>query len=235
MQSSCRTLLRSIPKKAADIHEVLNYRTAMRQAIDGLDDLPLCSRLICRGHATLLEDVRGHDKARGKYRTIQNYIGKPGRPIEDARLVPIAPEQVSDGMSRWEKYLHADAPDALVQLAIVHAEFESLHPFLDGNGRMGRMLVPLFLFERKLLHTPMFYVSASQETKRERNLKTWPDELLPCNATQDDEPARPRVFWLSSFISFAGPEAPQVGARSNPSIPPRYADERGAQQAEKGE
>jgi len=80
------------PEKAADIHEVLNYRQAMRQAIDDLDALPLCGRLIRRAHATLLEGVRGHDRARGKYRTIQNYIGKPGRPIEEARFVPIAKE-----------------------------------------------------------------------------------------------------------------------------------------------
>lgn len=155
------------PAKEADIHEVLNYRKGMREAVEALDKLPLCGRVIMRAHATLLSGVRGHDKARGKYRPIQNYIGKPGRPIEEARFVPIAPEKVADAMSRWEKYLHSDQPDALVQLAVVHAEFESLHPFLDGNGRVGRMLVPLFLFERKLLHTPMFYLSEYLERHRQ--------------------------------------------------------------------
>ena len=169
------------PEKAADIHEVLNYRAAMREAVAGLDELPLCNRLICNAHATLLKGVRGHDKARGKYRTIQNYIGKPGRPIEEARFIPIAPEKVADGISRWEKYLHAEAPDRLVQLAIVHAEFESLHPFLDGNGRMGRMIVPLFLFERKLLHTPMFYVSEYLE----RNRQEYYDRLLAVSRDDD--------------------------------------------------
>ena len=97
-------------------------------------------------HETLLSGVRGHDKARGKFRTIQNYIGVYGRPIEEARYVPIAPEILDAGMARWEKYLHEVTQDLLVQLAVVHAEFESLHPFLDGNGRIGRMLIPLYLF-----------------------------------------------------------------------------------------
>ncbi len=134
-----------------------------------------------QAHAILLSGVRGHDKARGKYRTIQNYIGKPGRPIEEARFVPIAPEKIPDAMSRWEKYLHSTQPDALVQLAIVHAEFESLHPFLDGNGRVGRMLVPLFLFERKLLHTPNFYVSEYLE----RNRQEYYDGLLSVSESDD--------------------------------------------------
>ena len=132
------------PEKAADIGEVLNYGRAMREAIESLGSLPLCGRVIKKAHATLLSGVRGHNKARGRYRTIQNYIGKPGRPIEESRFIPIPPERVDEGMSRWEKYLHETAPDKLVQLAIVHAEFESLHPFLDGNGRVGRMLIPLF-------------------------------------------------------------------------------------------
>jgi len=169
------------PEKTADIHEVLNYRRAMQQAIDDLQELPLSGRLIRRAHATLLSGVRGHDKARGKYRTIQNYIGKPGRPIEEARFIPIAAEHVTEGMSRWEKYLHSDAPDGLVQLAIVHAEFESLHPFLDGNGRIGRLIVPLFLFERKLLHTPMFYVSEYLE----RNRQEYYDRLLAVSSDDD--------------------------------------------------
>jgi len=88
-------------------------------------------------------------------------------------------------MSRWEKYLHADALDALVQLAVVHAEFESLHPFLDGNGRIGRMLVPLFLFERKLLHTPMFYVSEFLERNRQGNRQEYYDRLLAVSRDDD--------------------------------------------------
>jgi Fic family protein len=169
------------PRKVGDIEEVLNYRRAINQAVETLRDLPLCGRVIKQAHAELLSGVRGHDKARGEYRNIQNYIGKPGRPIKEARFVPIPPSEVVTGMTRWEKYLHGEAPDRLVQLAVVHAEFESLHPFLDGNGRVGRMLVPLFLFERKLLHTPMFYVSEYLETHRQE----YYDRLLAVSADDD--------------------------------------------------
>ena len=169
------------PEKEADIEEVLNYRRALREAVELLGTLPLCGRLLKQIHATLMSGVRGHDKARGKYRTVPNYIGVYGRPIEEARFVPIAPELVADGMSRWEKYLHGTEPDVLVQLAIVHAEFESLHPFLDGNGRLGRMLIPLFLFERKRLHVPMFYLSDRLEAHRQ----TYYDRLLAVSRDDD--------------------------------------------------
>ena len=154
------------PKKVDDIREILNYRRAMAEAIQQLRSLPLCQRVIKHVHSVLLEGVRGYDKARGKYKPIQNYIGSLGCGIEDAKFVPIPPEQVTEGMGRWEKYLHAKTPDGLVQLAIAHAEFESLHPFLDGNGRVGRMLIPLFLYERKLLQAPVFYLSEYLEANR---------------------------------------------------------------------
>jgi Fic family protein len=156
------------PKKVADIQEVLNYRRAMRGAVEQLGSLPLCQRLIKQIHSTLLEGVRGYDKARGRYKPVPNFIGPEGCSIGESRFIPIAPEHVNEGMSRWEKYLHASAPDKLVQLAVLHAEFEALHPFLDGNGRLGRMLVPLFLFERKLLQAPMFYISAYLEANRHK-------------------------------------------------------------------
>jgi Fic family protein len=155
------------PTKREDIEEVLNYRRAMRQATDEMQRLPLCNRLIKKLHETLLSGVRGHDRARGKFRTIQYYIGPYGRPIEEARFIPIAPELLEAAMARWEKYLHESTSDVLVQLAVIHAEFESLHPFLDGNGRIGRMLVPLYLFDRNLLQSPMFYLSEYLEANRQ--------------------------------------------------------------------
>ena len=87
--------------------------------------------------------------------------------MEEANFVPIATQHLPDGMSVWERYMHRDEPDRLVQLAILHAEFEALHPFLDGNGRMGRMLVPLFMWQRELIRQPAFYVSAYFEANRE--------------------------------------------------------------------
>ncbi|NQT16145.1 MAG: Fic family protein [Planctomycetes bacterium] len=169
------------PKKIDDIHEILNYRRAMRDAVDRLGKLPLCQRVIKEIHATLLEEVRGHDRARGRYKPVPNYIGPMGCTLEQARFIPIAPEDVEEGMSQWEKYLHATAPDRLVQLAIAHAEFEALHPFLDGNGRLGRMLIPLFLYDRKLLHAPMFYLSEYLEANRQE----YYDRLLAVSSQND--------------------------------------------------
>ena len=169
------------PKKVDDIQEVLNYRRAMHEAVDQLRELPLCQRVIKQIHATLLHDVRGHDKARGQYKPVPNFIGRIGCTLEQARFIPIAPEHVDEGMSRWEKYLHTGAPDRLVQLAIAHAEFEALHPFLDGNGRLGRMLIPLFLYEKKLLHAPMFYLSEYLEVNRQE----YYDRLLAVSSKQD--------------------------------------------------
>lgn len=167
--------------KVSDIHEILNYRKAMNGAVASLTKLPICGRVIKQAHAVLLDDVRGHDKSRGNYRTIQNYLAKPGQTIEEARFIPIPPEALEAGMSRWEQYLHEDVPDRLVQLAIVHAEFESLHPFLDGNGRVGRILIPMFLFERKLLQSPMFYISEYLERFRQE----YYDRLLAISRDDD--------------------------------------------------
>lgn len=150
-----------------DIREVLNYRAAMRRAEKLLGELPLSQRVICEAHQVLLAGVRGHGKAPGEYRRIPNWIGPAGCTMEQARFVPISADKLPGAMSVWERYLHAEAPDRLVQLALLHAEFEALHPFLDGNGRLGRMLVPLFMWQRGLIQRPMFYVSAFLEAHRE--------------------------------------------------------------------
>ncbi len=155
------------PAHREDIHEVLNYRAAMRRAGEMLEKLPLCQRVIRGAHHVLLSGVRGENKAPGKYRRIANWIGPPGCGIEEARFVPPGAEMLVDAMTAWEHYMHQDAPDRLVQLAILHAEFEALHPFLDGNGRLGRMLVPLFLWQNSLIQAPMFYISAYFEAHRD--------------------------------------------------------------------
>lgn len=152
--------------RAADIQEILNYRRAMRRAEDLLADLPLSLRVVRDVHRTLLDGVRGKDKAPGEFRRFPNWIGPPGCAVEQARFVPIDAESLPAAMTAWEAYLHENAPDRLVQLAIVHAEFEALHPFLDGNGRLGRMLVPLFLWQHGLIQRPMFYMSAYLEANR---------------------------------------------------------------------
>lgn len=140
--------------KKADIDEVLNYRRAMWHAVDLLIELPLCQRVIKEAHSVLLTGVRGHGKAPGEYRKIPNWIGPPGCTVGEAKFVPISTEHLQEAMSKWEKYIHEKTPDYLVQLAIIHAEFEALHPFLDGNGKLGRMCVPLFMHKFELIHAP---------------------------------------------------------------------------------
>lgn len=154
-------------EKIDDIQEILNYRHALSFASKRLDELPLCGRLIKESHAILMHSVRGKDKGAGRYRTLQNGIGTPGCTLETAKFLPIGPELLEDGMAIWERFTHEPFTDILVQLALVHAEFEALHPFLDGNGRLGRMLIPLFLYERKMLRYPAFFISEFFELHQE--------------------------------------------------------------------
>ena len=154
-------------ERREDIHEVLNYRAAMRHAERMLGDLPLCQRVVRETHSVLLKGVRGAGKAPGDYRRIPNWIGSPDCTMDNAKFVPVSADKLPNAMSAWERYLNEEAPGRLVQLAIVHAEFEALHPFLDGNGRLGRMLVPLFLWQVGLIRAPVFYISAYFEARRD--------------------------------------------------------------------
>jgi Fic family protein len=154
------------PKKA-DIREVLNYRAALNEAVRLLENLPLSQRLVRDTHRVLMQGVRGRGKDPGEYRRVPNWIGPEGCSVEQARFVPVSAESLPAAMDAWERYLHVDAPDALVQLAVVHAEFEAIHPFLDGNGRLGRLLIPLYMFSRKLLARPSFYLSEYLELHRD--------------------------------------------------------------------
>ena len=184
-------------ERKADINEVLNYRKAMWHAIDLLKDLPLCQRVIKEAHQVLLSGVRGHGKAPGAYRKTSNWIGPPGCTIEDAKFVPISADRLPDAMSKWEKYIHDDYADRLVQLAIIHAEFEALHPFLDGNGRLGRMCVPLFMYKTGLIHSPMFYISAFFEKNRDE----YYDKLL--SVSRNDGWTDWCEFFLKAIINQA--------------------------------
>lgn len=168
-------------EKYDDIHEILNYRSAMNFAVKELEKLPLCNRLIKNVHSMLLDSVRGQNKQRGHFRSGQVHIGKPGSTIESASYVPPTPVMVENLMGYLEKYFHYDEKDYLVQLAIVHAQFEIIHPFWDGNGRMGRILLPLFLYYKKVLSTPMFYLSAYFESHRDE----YYDKLLGISRSKD--------------------------------------------------
>jgi Fic family protein len=155
------------PSRREDIHEIMNYRQALRLSEKLLEDRPFCLNTLLKLHEVLMDSVRGYNKGRGKFRSIQNWIGKPGSSIEEAAFVPPSPLQLQDHLNRWEAYWHSEAPDALVQLGVIHAQFEILHPFLDGNGRLGRMVIPLFLYEKKILSRPCFYLSAFFEARRD--------------------------------------------------------------------
>ena len=154
-------------EKQKDIQEIINYRKSVGMAVNWLVKKQVTLNMIKEVHSNLLDSVRGKDKGRGRFRTVQNWIGKPGTPIERADYVPPEPMRLMDFLSDFEKYIHFKEKDALVQLAIIHAQFEIIHPFVDGNGRVGRILIPLFLYEKKLLTTPMFYISEYLEANRD--------------------------------------------------------------------
>lgn len=150
-----------------DIAEVLNYRKAIRYAVERLDKLPMSLRLVKEMHTILLDGVRGHGKSPGEFRKIPNWIGPEGCSIDQAKYIPIDADKLSVALGTWEKYLHEESPDKLIQLSLVHAEFEALHPFLDGNGRLGRLFIPLFLLHSGAISQPMFYLSAYLEANRD--------------------------------------------------------------------
>ncbi len=154
------------PERYGDIMEVLNYRKALFTAKTRLESLPLSLRLVREIHATLMQGVRGEHKAPGEFRKIQNWIGAPGSTMESARFIPPAVQNMEKGLHNWEQYMHYEEKDPLVQLAIIHAQFEILHPFLDGNGRIGRILIPLFLNTKGIIREPVFYLSDYLETHR---------------------------------------------------------------------
>mgnify|MGYP000250479239 CR=1 FL=1 len=151
----------------ADIEEIANYRTAMRNAEQALEHRPISLSLIKGVHQQLMQGVRGHDKHPGEFRVDQNWIGRAGAAIENARFVPPSPLVLPQALDAWAAYLSSEEDDPVIQVAIAHAQFEILHPFKDGNGRIGRMLIPLLLFQRKTLSRPMFYLSEYLEAKRD--------------------------------------------------------------------
>lgn len=153
-------------KNFHDVQEVTNYRKTLQYAVDNLTRTPITLNLIKEMHKILLEGVRGNNKRRGEFRKTQNWIGRTGASIEQATFVPPSPIELLDHLSNFEKYFHINDRERLVQLAVIHAQFELLHPFLDGNGRIGRILIPLFLYEKKLISHPSFYISGFFDLER---------------------------------------------------------------------
>ena len=177
-------------ERNADIIEIGNYRSALRQAETDLEHRPISLSLIKGVHQILLADVRGHNKDPGQFRIDQNWIGREGCSIEQARFVPPNPIILPQELEKWEMYLSGLTEDPVLHIAFAHAQFEILHPFKDGNGRIGRMLIPLLLFQRRALSRPMFYLSEYLEEHR----KEYYDKLLRITEAADWQ------GWLEFFL-----------------------------------
>ncbi len=143
-----------------DVADVVNYIKATEHSIERLKSLPLCNRLIKEAHAILMTGVRGQEKNPGEFRRSQNWIGSPDSSLKEARFIPPNTDDMIEAMSELERYMNEDnGLDTLMRTALIHYQFETIHPFLDGNGRIGRLLVTLFLMDKKLLSTPALYIS----------------------------------------------------------------------------
>lgn len=156
------------PKRGStDLREVNNYVASLEYGVARLDQLPISLRLVCELHERLLAGVRGEATRPGEFRQIQNFIGLDHSRIADAMFVPPPPAEMMDALYDWERFVHMrDALPDLIQCALIHHQFETIHPFIDGNGRLGRLLITLFLLERQRLTQPLLYLSAYFEAHR---------------------------------------------------------------------
>ena len=182
------------PEKRDDWREVHNYIDAMKKAISEMNSLPISNRLIKKTHKNLLQGVRGKQKLPGEYRSSQNWIGKN---LKDAVFVPPIHQEIPDLMGDLESFINTELTDSnikvphLIKIALVHYQFETIHPFLDGNGRIGRLLITLYLIDKELLLQPTLYLSEFFE----KNRRDYYDNLMYVR-TKDD-----LINWLSFFLN----------------------------------
>jgi Fic family protein len=151
----------------ADLREVGNYVVALEYGVERMRSLPLSLRLVRELHERLMRGVRGDSATPGEFRRSQNWIGRPGCTLTDAVFVPPPPDRLMGCLGAWETFLHDDTLPPLVQAALAHSQFEAIHPFLDGNGRVGRLLITLLLIARGVLPSPLLYLSAWFEATRD--------------------------------------------------------------------
>ena len=175
-----------------DVSDVVNYIHATEFAIARLNTLPLCNRLIKETHALLMENVRGQEKNPGEFRYSQNWIGGHGSTLKSAHYIPPNPDDMLTAMSDLEKYINSDDDnlDPLIQAALIHYQIETIHPFLDGNGRVGRLLITLFLMKKRILSTPTLYISYYLKMNRVE----YYDRMTQVRRTGDYEQ------WISFFL-----------------------------------
>ena len=187
-----------------DIIEISNYRTALVLAADDVRDSPIRLHHIRQMHSILMDGVRGRLKSPGEFRKEQNWIGRPGTKIEQATFIPPSPLQLRDHLEAWERYVEEDDLDVLIQCGVMHAQFELLHPFKDGNGRIGRLLIPLFLFQKRALTRPMFYLSEYLEAHR----ADYYQRLQAISAEGDWD------SWIAFFLTAIATQAESNGRRA---------------------
>lgn len=156
----------AVERSPDDLREVGNYVTALEYGVERLSTLPLSVRFVCELHERLMVGVRGGHATPGEFRRTQNWIGRPGCTLADASYVPPPPDEMMAHLARWEKFLHDESLPPLVHAALTHYQFEAIHPFLDGNGRVGRLLITLCLQQRAVLPAPLLYLSAFFEATR---------------------------------------------------------------------
>ncbi len=174
-----------------DVSDVINYIKAAQSALERLKTLPICNRLLREAHAVMLEGVRGQEKNPGEFRLSQNWIGPQNCTLKEARYIPPNVEDMISSMSDLEKYINESSEyDILIRAALIHYQFETIHPFLDGNGRIGRLLILLYLMEQRLLSKPVIYVSyflkknqieyydRIREVRRNGNYEQWVNFFL---------------------------------------------------------
>jgi Fic family protein len=178
------------PERKNDWQEVTNYTNALNQAIDDLNTLPLSSRLLCKAHHTLMQHVRGENKQPADFRLSQNWIG--GNSLADAVFIPPTHEMIGELMSDLEHFLHNTEIHVprLIRIAIAHYQFETIHPFLDGNGRIGRLLITLYLVDQKLMDKPLLYLSHFFE----KNKTLYYDNLTRVREKSD------MLHWVKYFL-----------------------------------
>lgn len=191
----------AVPSRAdlpPDLRQVTNYIHAMEYGLKRLESLPISCRLVREIHERLVEGVRGMYSTPGEFRTRPNWIGPLGCTLDDATFVPPAVPEMKDAMTDWEGYLHSEPSEpALVQCALMHYQFEAIHPFVDGNGRVGRLLITFFMCDRGYLPQPLLYLSAYFE----RHRSEYYDRLLRVSALGDWQD------WLEFFLEGVVTEA----------------------------
>lgn len=181
----------SVERSPADLREVANYVVALEYGIERLKSLPLSVRLLRELHERLMQGVRGGQSVPGEFRRSQNWIGPPGSSPANATYIPPPPAEMMEALHALEGFLHDTSLPPLVQAGLLHYQFEAIHPFLDGNGRVGRLLITLFLLDRALLPAPLLYLSAFFEATR----RDYYDHLLAVSRDGDWE------AWLEYFLN----------------------------------